>query len=177
MGATFSYRARRVNRVFHTVKTRKAGARWPVSRVLYPRKRGDGHSSRGPVARPLERPTRTAVRKPTCGLRHVPSLFGLAPGGVYPATPVAGGAVRSYRTLSPLPERVGRFAFCGTFPGVASAGNYPAPCFRGARTFLSPPAAGSGHPAIWHAFEIRPCPRHRQGVQAHARPLAPRAEI
>ena len=30
----------------------------------------------------------------------------------------------------------GRFAFCGTFPGVAPAGRYPAPCFRGARTFL-----------------------------------------
>ena len=29
-----------------------------------------------------------------------------------------------------------RFAFCGTFPRVASAGSYPAPCFRGARTFL-----------------------------------------
>ncbi len=30
----------------------------------------------------------------------------------------------------------GRFAFCGTVPGVAPAGHYPAPCFRGARTFL-----------------------------------------
>jgi hypothetical protein len=29
--------------------------------------------------------------------------------------------------------------FCGTFPEVAPAGRYPAPCFRGARTFLSPP--------------------------------------
>ncbi len=29
-----------------------------------------------------------------------------------------------------------RFAFCGTFPGVTPAGRYPAPCFRGARTFL-----------------------------------------
>ena len=32
-------------------------------------------------------------------------LFGLAPGGVYPATAVTGSAVRSYRTLSPLPFR------------------------------------------------------------------------
>lgn len=30
-------------------------------------------------------------------------LFGLAPGGVYPATFVAKRAVRSYRTISPLP--------------------------------------------------------------------------
>ncbi len=32
-----------------------------------------------------------------------------------------------------------RSAFCGTFPGVAPAGRYPAPSFRGARTFLPPP--------------------------------------
>src|ERR1700746_4022610 len=32
------------------------------------------------------------------------SLFGLAPGGACHAGPVAGPAVRSYRTLSPLPS-------------------------------------------------------------------------
>src|SRR5262249_46231579 len=37
--------------------------------------------------------------------------------------------------------RIRRFAFCGTFPGVAPAGRYPAPCFRGARTFLHPKRA------------------------------------
>ncbi len=103
-----------------------------------------------PVTGHLARPTRTAARKPACRREAgVPSLLGLAPGGVYLATPVAGSAVRPYRTLSPLPagrrvrertpESVGpgrRFAFCGTFPGVAPAGRYPAPCFRGARTFL-----------------------------------------
>ena len=42
-----------------------------------------------------------------------------------------------------------RFAFCGTFPGVAPAGNYPAPCFRGARTFLHSGRASTanGHSA------------------------------
>ena len=30
-------------------------------------------------------------------------LFGLAPDGVYPATVVTNSAVRSYRTISPLP--------------------------------------------------------------------------
>jgi len=34
-----------------------------------------------------------------------------------------------------------RFAFCGTFPGVTSAGRYPAPCSHGARTFLCPKTA------------------------------------
>jgi hypothetical protein len=57
--------------------------------------------------------------------------------------------------------QIGRFAFCGTFPRVAPAGRYPAPCFRGARTFLHPESAttlrptmrlsGSGHPANWRS--------------------------
>ena len=36
--------------------------------------------------------------------RSEPSLFGFAPGGVCRAAPVARNAVRSYRTLSPLPS-------------------------------------------------------------------------
>ncbi len=52
-----------------------------------------------------------------------PPLFGLAPGGVYPASPVTRAAVRSYRPVSPLPAtRHRRFVFCGTVPGVAPAG-------------------------------------------------------
>src|SRR5438094_7826812 len=43
-----------------------------------------------------------------------PLLFGLAPRGVCPASPVARAAVRSYRTFSPLP-RERRYIFCGTF--------------------------------------------------------------
>ena len=67
----------------------------------------------------------------------LPPLFGLAPGGVCRAGPVAGTAVRSYRTLSTLARpKPRRFAFCGTVPGVAPAGRYPAPSFCGARTFL-----------------------------------------
>jgi len=38
-------------------------------------------------------------------LTTIPSLFGLAPCGVYPAPDVTAGAVRSYRTISPLPRR------------------------------------------------------------------------
>ncbi len=106
---------------------------------------GDDHSSGTPVTGRLVRPTRAAARKLARPARArdgtgLPPLFGLAPGGVYRAVPVAGDAVRSYRTLSPLPAGCEaarrRFAFCGTFPGVAPAGRYPAPCFRGARTFL-----------------------------------------
>ena len=46
---------------------------------------------------------------------------------------------------APQAERkAGGLLFCGTFPGVAPAGRYPAPFVRGARTFL--PAALSGSP-------------------------------
>jgi hypothetical protein len=163
------------------LRANKAGnASWPISRVLCRRGcRRDGHSSGTPVARRLEQPTRTAMRKriPKRGGRaSMPSLFGFAPGGVCPAASVTSRAVRSYRTLSPLlyfglprfalletptvMTRIKRFAFCGTFPRVAPAGRYPAPCFRGARTFLhlsalQPRTAttrvpSSGHPANWH---------------------------
>ena len=72
----------------------------------------DGHSSATPVARRLQQPTRTA--RSGHGSRDrfrsrrrdpAPSLFGLAPGGVCRAACVAARAVRSYRTVSPLPSR------------------------------------------------------------------------
>ena len=134
-------------------------ASWPVSRVLCRGSlRRDGHSSGTRVAARLKQPTRTAMRKriPPRSRSHeaVPSLFGFAPGGVCLASPVTRAAVRSYHTLSPLllPASAatsairGRFAFCGTFPGVAPAGRYPAPCFRGARTFLHPKSATTLRP-------------------------------
>src|SRR5262245_34070736 len=104
----------------------------------------DDHSSATPVARRLQQPTRTAgsghrSRVPARA-GPAPSLFGLAPGGVYHAAAVAGGAVRSYRTVSPLPRqyatRRGGLSLCGTFPGCEPAGRYPAPYVHGARTFL-----------------------------------------
>ena len=106
------------------------------------------HSSGPPLAGRFSRPTRTARASDSPALAGARSLFGLAPGGACHAVPVAGSAVRSYRTLSPLPPGLGRrpklrgwrFALCGTVPGVAPAGRYPAPSFRGARTFLQHPA-------------------------------------
>ena len=44
-----------------------------------------------------------------------PRIFGLAAGGVCLAIGVATNAVRSYRTISPLPSlSIGRCIFCGT---------------------------------------------------------------
>src|SRR5882672_9818219 len=104
----------------------------------------DGHSSGTTFARCLEQPTRTASLTSPCGviafanIPALPSLFGFAPGVVCHAVSVAGPAVRSYRTFSPLPRpKRRRFVLCGTVPGVAPAGRYPAPHVDGARTFLS----------------------------------------
>jgi len=150
-------------------------ARRPVSRVLSrPLRAGDDHSSGTPVAGRLARPTRAAAAETRLagagpeGPVGRPPLCGLAPGGVCPATAVAGGAVRSYRTLSPLPAAIPktgrdrRFAFCGTFPGVAPAGRYPAPCFRGARTFR--PSALAGREAAIRPSGADDVGRRKSGV-------------
>ena len=68
----------------------------------------DDHSSGTPVTGRLARSTRAAARKNLIAMSRriwaiAPPLFDLAPGGVYLADAVTGGAVRSYRTLSPLP--------------------------------------------------------------------------
>src|SRR5262245_44970215 len=80
----------------------------------------DGHSSATPVARRLKQPTRTATRTRVEARASLPSLFGLAPGGVCRAASVAGSAVRSYRTVSPLPRLIHnaprRSVLCGTVP-------------------------------------------------------------
>ena len=60
------------------------------------------HSSETSLAARLARPTRTEGGNAPAP-RGAPPLCGLAPGGVYPAAPVARGAVRSCRTVSPLP--------------------------------------------------------------------------
>ena len=106
-----------------------------------------------PLGRPSpgassNQPERPGQRKgPVRIAPHASLLFGFAPGGACHAADVAADAVRSYRTLSPLPDpralrpEIRRFAFCGAFPGVAPAGRYPAPHPFGARTFLRPKAA------------------------------------
>ena len=78
------------------------------------------------------------VSPKTCA--PLPSLFGLAPGGVCRAVSVAGNAVRSYRTVSPLPRPIHNAA-----AAVCSLWHCPWGCPRrmlsgtvcpGARTFL-----------------------------------------
>src|ERR1700722_9320396 len=119
-----------------------------------------------PLGRPSpgassNQPERRGQRIRPCDARwrRVSLLFGFAPGGACHAADVAARAVRSYRTLSPLPSRftplrpaIRRFTFCGAFPGVAPAGRYPAPYPYGARTFLRFSTAAvrpTGEDGIW----------------------------
>ncbi len=67
---------------------------------------------------------------PRLAARSRPPLFGLAPGGVYPAGPVTRAAVRSYRAVSPLP-----LAPCSASGGLFSV----------ALSLGSPPPAVSRH--------------------------------
>ena len=69
---------------------------------------------------------------------NLPSLLGLAPGGVYPATPVAGGAVRSYRTLSPLPAVAPKSSRAGGLLSVALSLGSPPPGVTRHRVSVEP---------------------------------------
>jgi hypothetical protein len=80
----------------------------PVSRILY----GIAAVTVIPLGRSLligssDLPGSLARRAGTHGRRlapsSIPSLFGLAPCGVCPASSITARAVRSYRTFSPLP--------------------------------------------------------------------------
>jgi len=86
----------------------------------------DSHSSGRIVTNTLMRPTRFR-REPRLEPESSGTLFGLASGGVYPATSVTRSAVRSYRTFSPLP-RTRRYIFCGTFRRLSPPRRYLAPC-------------------------------------------------
>jgi hypothetical protein len=128
----------------------------PGDRLQGPR--GDGHSSGTAVARGLMQSTRTTSRRRLRAIA-LSSLSDLAPGGACRAASVAGSAVGSYPTVSPLPAHplgAGRGGLVSVALslgfGVAPspAGRYPAPCLRGARTFLAPglEEPARGHPAI-----------------------------
>ena len=82
----------------------KPGSVW---RETVSRRARDGHSSGTIVADRLWRPTRATARRRACRRdADVSPLFGLAPGGACHAWDVADPAVRSYRTLSPLPHQL-----------------------------------------------------------------------
>ena len=96
------------------------------------------------------------------GIAPAPFLFGLAPGGVCHAASVAGSAVRSYRTVSPLPRlkrnAPRRSALCCTVPGVLS----PPDVIR----HRLPVEPGLSSPAAfrhWRGAAVRPTDETRNG--------------
>ena len=86
----------------------------------------DSHSSRRIVTDTLEQPTRTRR-----GQRHEVPIWSCSRWGL-PCRSVARLAVRSYRTVSPLPrtscDAVRRSALCCTFRRLAPPRRYLAPC-------------------------------------------------
>ena len=127
------------------VPANEGTARRPVSRVLsaahgFPWQRDD-HSSGTRLATRLARPTRTAERECSCALRRCHPYSVLLPVGFTLPPLLPGARCALAAPFRPCPRAAlrrlrGRFVFCGTFPGVAPAGRYPAPYSRGARTFL-----------------------------------------
>ncbi len=105
-------------------------------------------SPRGSSSLPGDLTHRSGMR----GQAPLVSLFGLAPHGVYRALSVSGEAVRSYRTLSPLPSTDSR--------AVCSLRHFPSRC-RGRGLPGMPPVAESG-------------PSSRAFAPADARLLQPR---
>jgi len=78
-------------------------------------------------------------------------LFGLAPDGVYLAATVTGRAVRSYRTLSPLPKVVytaEAVYFLWHFPWGYPRRVLPGILFPWSPDFPLPDLAGSNRPTI-----------------------------
>ena len=132
------------------------GTRRTVSRVLLstpvrlPAKAADGHSSGTRIATRLARSTRAArsgngPREITCHRYSILLLAGFAMPSALPQPRCALAA-----PFHPCRRLCGRWrsALCDTFPRVTPAGRYPAPCFRGARTFLPFPFLGKARPSI-----------------------------
>ena len=91
---------------FHRASHKRATR--PISRVLYRARMGSAataiHLGRLLPGVSCDQPGRLIWKRDWRMLAAAPPLFGLAPGGVCRASPVTRTAVRSYRTLSPLPR-------------------------------------------------------------------------
>lgn len=133
---------------------------------------------------PLDRPLRGGSRdqpgrlRPTTALpacAGAESLFGLAPGGACRAVDVAANAVRSYRTLSPLPLRREAVCFLWRYPwgrprralpaAMSSwSPDFPRPQKAAAAAQPSDPrrSVGAGAPAVKGVSWRRPVPWRRR---------------
>ncbi len=132
-------------------------------------RRRDGHSSRTPVARRIKQPTRMTGPDRPEAFAPTSFLFGLAPGGVCRAVSVAGNAVRSYRTVSPLP-RLNATRRGGLFSVALSLGfdprfreDRPPPDVIRHRLSMEPGLSSPATFRHWLGAAVRPTDEHRNG--------------
>src|SRR5690606_30558880 len=93
-----------------------------------------------------------------------PPLFGFAPGGVCPAASVAGRAVGSYPTLSPLPRLAPKDRHGGLLSVALSLGS-PPPAVSRHRVSMEP---GLSSPAAFRLLLVRPPGRLASRIKAFA---------
>ncbi len=109
------------------------------------------------------------VREPN--LQGMPPLLDLAPGGVCRAVPVAGDAVRSCRTLSPLPPDPAAVCSLWHFPWGRPRRALPGAMFPWSPDFPPRPGRPAGNAAAirpsvpWKQADS-PAPRRRQSTSA-----------
>ena len=150
-----------------SARPRKKNARGPVSRVLSsPR---CGRWATIPLGGGLPRPSSNQPGR-RGRIPHVPPLFGLAPGGVYRAGPVASrrGALlpHPFALTRPKTGSLLSVALSLTPAEAGAAGRYPAPSFCGARTFL----AGTSPAAVARPSGSIDIGRQSRGVCGLLRP-------
>jgi hypothetical protein len=104
-----------------------------------------------------------------------PPLFGLAPGGVYRAAGVAAGAVRSYRTLSPLPARRPAVCFLWHFPWGRPRRALPGTVSPWSPDFPLPRERSSGRLAFRIKDGAGPASRAASRRKHHRQPGSPRS--
>jgi len=142
------------------------------------------HATTIHLGRPLpgasrDRPGRLARERTAHLATGEPPLLGLAPGGVCRAIAVTGDAVRSYRTLSPLPAGHGpkprRPAVCSLWhcPWGRPRRALPGSVFPWSPDFPPPPEGEGGRPAVWPAL---PRLRNPQG-QSSGSPARARSRL
>ena len=146
--------ARAVDAATGQSRRRRYGKRWsrPVSRVLYALRR-DSHSSRPGVAAWLQQPTREQR-----GPRYRSPIWSCSEWGLPCRTALAPYAVRSCRTLSPLPDPLARpSAVCSLlhWPSAHAAQELPGTLPCGARTFLDALARdATARPTPWPVYSV-----------------------
>jgi|GEM_PF-1971414 len=104
------------------VKAQIRNSRKSISRVLYDER--DGYSSRSAVTNTLLQPTQKRTETV-----HMLFYLVLLPVGFTLPTLLPAPRCALTAPFHPYSPEGKRYIFCGTFPKVAPAGCYPAPCF------------------------------------------------